>query len=68
MVMQWLVKLAIATREEMGDYIRAFSEAQFSKEHHTPEVGGGASLASSLAVGVGVWLVAIVIDVCCCLG
>ena len=48
MVMQWLVKLAIATREEMGDYIRAFSEAQFSKEHHTPEVGGGASLASSL--------------------
>ena len=37
-VIQWLVKLAIATREEMGDYIRAFSESQFSKEHATPEV------------------------------
>lgn len=37
-VIQWLVKLAIATREEMGDYIRAFSESQFSKEHITPEV------------------------------
>ena len=24
----------------MGDYIRAFSEAQFSKEHRTPEVRG----------------------------
>ena len=39
-VIQWLVKLAIATREEMGDYIRAFSEAQFSKNHETPEVRG----------------------------
>ena len=37
-VIQWLVKLAIATREEMGDYIRSFSEAQFSKDHQTPEV------------------------------
>ena len=37
-VIQWLVKLAIATREEMGDYIRAFSESQFSKEHITPDV------------------------------
>lgn len=37
-VIQWLVKLAIATREEMGDYIRAFSESQFSKEHKTSEV------------------------------
>ena len=37
--LQWLVKLAIATREEMGDYIRAFSESQFSKDHTTPEVG-----------------------------
>lgn len=36
-VIQWLVKLAIATREEMGDFIRAFSEAQFSKDHRTPE-------------------------------
>ena len=39
-VVQWLVKLAIATREEMGDYIRSFSEAQFSRDHQTPEVGG----------------------------
>ena len=38
-VVQWLVKLAIATREEMGDYIRSFSEAQFSRDHQTPEVG-----------------------------
>lgn len=37
-VIQWLVKLAIATREEMGDYIRSFSEAQFSRDHLTPEV------------------------------
>ena len=37
-VIQWLVKLAIATKEEMGDYIRLFSEAQFSKDHQTPEV------------------------------
>ena len=37
-VIQWLVKLAIATREEMGDYIRAFSESQFSKDHKTSEV------------------------------
>lgn len=35
-VIQWLVKLAIATREEMGDYIRAFSESQFNREHMTP--------------------------------
>ena len=39
-VIQWLVKLAIATREEMGDYIRAFSESQFSKDHVTPDVSG----------------------------
>ncbi len=39
-VVQWLVKLAIATREEMGDYIRAFSESQFNRDHMTPEVGG----------------------------
>lgn len=36
-VIQWLVKLAIATKEEMGDYIRTFSESQFNKEHATPE-------------------------------
>uniref|UniRef100_UPI00358FA7C7 coiled-coil domain-containing protein 93 isoform X2 n=1 Tax=Myxine glutinosa TaxID=7769 RepID=UPI00358FA7C7 len=32
-VVQWLVKKAIETREEMGDSIRAFSEFQFGKAH-----------------------------------
>lgn len=36
---QWLVKKAIETREEMGDFIRAFSISQFSKTHKMPEVG-----------------------------
>ncbi|CAL1527703.1 unnamed protein product [Lymnaea stagnalis] len=36
-VVQWLVKRAIETREEMGDYIRAFSISQFSKNHKMPE-------------------------------
>ncbi|XP_056007857.1 coiled-coil domain-containing protein 93-like isoform X2 [Ostrea edulis] len=36
-VVQWLVKKAIETREEMGDFIRAFSISQFSKSHRTPE-------------------------------
>ncbi|KAK3108073.1 hypothetical protein FSP39_000687 [Pinctada imbricata] len=36
-VVQWLVKRAIETREEMGDYIRAFSVSQFNKHHKTPE-------------------------------
>ena len=36
--LKWLVKLAIATKEEMGDYIRAYSESQFNKKHTTPEV------------------------------
>ena len=47
---QWLVKLAIATREEMGDYIRAFSESQFSKDHKTPEVWGSFSCSQMAAV------------------
>ena len=47
---QWLVKLAIATREEMGDYIRAFSESQFSKDHKTPEVCGSFSFSQMAAV------------------
>ncbi|MFT7815825.1 coiled-coil domain-containing protein 93 [Arapaima gigas] len=34
---QWLVKYAIETREEMGDYVRAFSLSQFSKAHRTPQ-------------------------------
>ncbi|XP_066301811.1 coiled-coil domain-containing protein 93-like isoform X2 [Branchiostoma lanceolatum] len=36
-VVQWLVKRAIETREEMGDQIRAFSVSQFNKNHRTPE-------------------------------
>ncbi|XP_060076830.1 coiled-coil domain-containing protein 93-like [Ylistrum balloti] len=36
-VVQWLVKKAIETREEMGDYTRAFSVSQFNKNHKTPE-------------------------------
>eukprot|EP00117_Sycon_ciliatum_P001336 scpid63955/ scgid7041/ Coiled-coil domain-containing protein 93 len=36
-VVQWLVKQAIETREEMGDYIRSFSESQFNKEHLLPQ-------------------------------
>ena len=35
-VVQWLVKRAIETREEMGDYIRTFSESQFNKDHCLP--------------------------------
>ncbi len=36
--LQWLVKKAIETREEMGDYIREFSVSQFNKNHSTPQV------------------------------
>ncbi|KAM4561291.1 coiled-coil domain-containing protein 93 isoform 3-T3 [Fundulus diaphanus] len=36
-VIQWLVKRAIETREEMGDYVRAFSISQFQKSHTFPE-------------------------------
>ncbi|GFR91723.1 coiled-coil domain-containing protein 93-like [Elysia marginata] len=36
-VVQWLVKKAIETREEMGDYIRSYSISQFSKHHKMPE-------------------------------
>ena len=35
-VMQWLVKKVLETREEMSDYIRNFSESQFSKTRRTP--------------------------------
>lgn len=38
-ILQWLVKRAIETREEMGDYIRSYSISQFSKSHKMPEVG-----------------------------
>lgn len=36
-VIQWLVKRAIETREEMGDYVRAYSISQFQKSHVLPE-------------------------------
>ncbi|KAM6463696.1 coiled-coil domain-containing protein 93 isoform 2-T2 [Liasis olivaceus] len=36
-VVQWLVKRAIETREEMGDYIRSYSISQFQKIHRLPE-------------------------------
>ncbi|KAH3719408.1 coiled-coil domain-containing protein 93-like [Dreissena polymorpha] len=36
-VVQWLVKRAIETREELGDYIRKFSVSQFNKTYKTPE-------------------------------
>ncbi|XP_063144795.1 coiled-coil domain-containing protein 93 [Candoia aspera] len=36
-VIQWLVKRAIETREEMGDYIRSYSISQFQKIHSLPE-------------------------------
>uniref|UniRef100_A0A8P4JZ67 Coiled-coil domain-containing protein 93 n=1 Tax=Dicentrarchus labrax TaxID=13489 RepID=A0A8P4JZ67_DICLA len=36
-VIQWLVKRAIETREEMGDYVRAYSVSQFQKSHSLPE-------------------------------
>jgi hypothetical protein len=35
-VMQWLVKKVLETREELSDYIRHFSESQFSKTRSTP--------------------------------
>uniref|UniRef100_A0A665W051 Coiled-coil domain-containing protein 93 n=1 Tax=Echeneis naucrates TaxID=173247 RepID=A0A665W051_ECHNA len=37
-VIQWLVKRAIETKEEMGDYVRAYSVSQFQKTHTLPEV------------------------------
>ncbi|NXP79771.1 CCD93 protein, partial [Ramphastos sulfuratus] len=36
-VVQWLVKCAIETREEMGDYVRSYSISQFQKTHRLPE-------------------------------
>ncbi|KTF81707.1 hypothetical protein cypCar_00009910 [Cyprinus carpio] len=36
-VVQWLVKKAIETREEMGDYVRSYSISQFQKTHAFPE-------------------------------
>ncbi|EPY75884.1 coiled-coil domain-containing protein 93 [Camelus ferus] len=37
-VVQWLVKRAIETKEEMGDYIRSYSISQFQKTYRLPEV------------------------------
>ena len=36
-VIQWLVKRAIETREEMGDFVRAYSVSQFEKRFTMPE-------------------------------
>ncbi|XP_038607473.1 coiled-coil domain-containing protein 93 isoform X2 [Tachyglossus aculeatus] len=36
-VVQWLVKRAIESREESGDYVRSFSVTQFQKTHCLPE-------------------------------
>ena len=36
-VVQWLVKRAVETKEEMGDFIRSFTVSQFNKNHKTPE-------------------------------
>ena len=36
--LQWLVRRAIETREELGDTIRMFSESQFNKFHTLPQV------------------------------
>nr|XP_010962440.1 coiled-coil domain-containing protein 93 [Camelus bactrianus] len=36
-VVQWLVKRAIETKEEMGDYIRSYSISQFQKTYRLPE-------------------------------
>ncbi|XP_004589404.2 coiled-coil domain-containing protein 93 isoform X2 [Ochotona princeps] len=36
-VVQWLVKRAIETKEEMGDYIRSYSISQFQKAYSLPE-------------------------------
>jgi len=35
--LQWLVKRAIETREEMGDLNRVFSVSQFNKYNQLPE-------------------------------
>lgn len=35
---QWLVKRAMETRQEMGDYVRAYSISQFHKAHSMPQV------------------------------
>lgn len=47
---QWLVKRAIETREEMGDYVRAYSISQFHKSHTLPEVTEALSSCSRLHV------------------
>ncbi|XP_061698432.1 coiled-coil domain-containing protein 93 isoform X3 [Syngnathoides biaculeatus] len=36
-VIQWLVKRAMETREQMGDYVRAYSISQFQKTYNLPE-------------------------------
>lgn len=52
-VIQWLVKRAIETREETGDYIRAFSILQFHKNYETPEDIATKLLKEKIAVSYG---------------
>ncbi|PRD29199.1 UNVERIFIED_CONTAM: Coiled-coil domain-containing protein 93 [Trichonephila clavipes] len=52
-VIQWLVKRAIETREETGDYIRAFSISQFHKSYETPEDIAAKILKEKMAVSYG---------------
>ncbi|CAL1267191.1 unnamed protein product [Larinioides sclopetarius] len=52
-VIQWLVKRAIETREETGDYIRAFSVSQFHKNYETPEDITSKLLKEKMAVSYG---------------
>ncbi|XP_042901426.1 coiled-coil domain-containing protein 93 isoform X2 [Parasteatoda tepidariorum] len=49
-VIQWLVKRAIETREETGDYIRAFSVYQFHKNFEMPEDAAASTLKEKMAV------------------
>ncbi|GIZ04140.1 coiled-coil domain-containing protein 93 [Caerostris extrusa] len=52
-VVQWLVKKAIETREETGDYIRAFSVSQFHKNYETPEDIASKILKDKMYVSYG---------------
>ncbi|KAG8193575.1 hypothetical protein JTE90_000212 [Oedothorax gibbosus] len=49
-VIQWLVKKAIETREETGDYIRAFSISQFHKQYEMPEDNATKLIKEKMAV------------------
>ncbi|XP_062517530.1 coiled-coil domain-containing protein 93-like [Corticium candelabrum] len=53
-VVQWLVRRAIETREEMGDTIRMFSESQFNKSHSLPQDEEFIAKLKKAALAVGV--------------